>query len=130
MLGIDQLGNVTNNVLLNFLFLGLFLNFIFHHLGYFITQFKVESFNKIDRKRILSFSQSRMKFMGEHNSKTKLQISRMLIWLPWYTVFINSIFIFFMMTKRGAASVISGVVKADSFAIIQLVKYTNDPNNE
>lgn len=102
---------------------GIIANFVSWAVTFVITFIKLMTLSERDQTEFIKFTRIRRQFITQYNSKTKRLIHGLLFLLPMYGVYINTIYLWYVVTKGGLFGIIKGSLVSDSLSIVQVIRY-------
>jgi hypothetical protein len=109
--------------MMNFVTIGIIANLAMVLVSFVLTFAKAFTLNRTELLEVIKFFRTRKAMIKENNDFSKLLFSHMLIFLPFYTAWIYTVYSWFILVRPGIWGMISASVNADKFSIIQLVRY-------
>lgn len=113
---------ISNDLLINFAMIGILANLASLIVLYLLTLYKTTGLTMNERIEMIKFYRVRQTMISGQRPSLVI-LNNLLVFLPWYAVWISSIYAYYLIRRPGMWGMVSASVKADQFSIIQLVKY-------
>jgi hypothetical protein len=114
---------IAENPNISFLVIGIMSNIALTTVVVFIGYLKVSMMSEEQQLRIADFSKIRTKVIVESNSKTKLKLASLQVYLPFYITYLMLVRLYYLLSYNGSFCVIGGIVAYDKYSILNLIQY-------
>jgi hypothetical protein len=114
---------IAENPNISFLVIGIMSNIALTTVVVFIGYLKVSMMSEEQQLRIADFSKIRNKVIVESNSKTKLKLASLQVYLPFYITYLMLVRLYYLLSYNGSFCVIGGIVAYDKYSILNLIQY-------
>lgn len=108
-----------------FFFFGFIANLISYVIANVVFHIKVAGLNVRDTQILYRFGVQRSLHIRESNDPIKLFMSNLLVLVPTYHMWLNTIFVFGLLTSSNINGIVESIIRTDKFRIINIAHYKN-----
>lgn len=120
--------SISPYIVEQFVIIGIISNVISMTILAIVVMMKLYSMPRVDQEAFWAFFKTRAT-LAAHASPIKIVLNALLVFLPFYNVYIHIIMYLSMIVEPGILGMFRAFRRADEFSIFQLVFYT-DLNNK
>jgi hypothetical protein len=113
----------SSEVIQSYAVYGIAWNFVFVVISSIVLGLKSMFISNADRRGFMKFIQVREVTIREYNNDLTRLIAAALIFLPFYSVWINTVRMYYFITIPGVFGMVRGIMQGDNFSIVRLITY-------
>jgi len=116
--------NFSSEMIISYIIFGYIINFVSTILTGLVASIKLISLDEKSKIEYTNFILMRTSAIKQNNTDKKLLISALTLWfIPTYTAWLNSVYLYHLFKYPGQYGLVKGVIVSDNLAIIKVVDY-------
>lgn len=113
-----------------FYLFGLMANVVAVVVAFVITVFRAFSLDEKELNTVKLFSKTREFYIENYTPKWRRTGTFIMMFMPAYSVWINIVFLYYMLTNEGGWGIIKGTIESDNWQVFQMIRYEHIQKNK
>lgn len=109
---------------------GLMANVIVIAIAFVLTVFRTITLDEKELSTVILFSKTRDFYIENYTPTWRRFGSFCMMFMPAYSVWINIVYLYYMLTNQGGWGIIKGTIESDNWQVFQMIRYEHIQKNK